>query len=347
MKKHLFIGLLVTASAVTMAQTAFSVTEGAPAYVYSLPATELVFELEVEKTVEKPGVFFQYSQRYLATSQVVTAESTNYSLKSVRMSTRSVADISRTFSVSPAEVSGLVVDANGLLAGVNVEVPRKGLVREHQRAPQRSVSLRARPEGMLPLNQEYMMAGSTAKLAEGAAYQIYRLRESRINLLSGEVDAMPDGEALKQMLAGIDNQERELTELFVGSVRKSTERHRIVYRPDPAELETVLFRLSARRGIVANDDLGGEPYFVVFDPESIQVKPSADSKFKAVEPVLFTVVPAPTSVEVSDGVTTLLKQQVDLPQFGVLIPYDARLLRSRTLVMEVDPSTGRLLRMQP
>ena len=347
MRKHLLIGLLMMVPLLMLAQPAFTVTEGAPAMVYSLPATELVFDLEIEKTVEKPGVFFQYSQRYLATNQVITAELTSYALKSVRMTTRAVADISRTFSVSPAEVSGLVVDSKGLLAGINVEVPHRRIMREAERPSNRPSPLLARPEGLLPLNQEYMMAGSTAKMAEGAAYHIYRIRESRVNLLSGEVDAMPDGKALQQMLAGLDQQERELTELFIGSVRTSTERHRIVYRPTLAEPEAVLFRLSARRGIVANDDLGGDPYFVVLDPEEIQKKPSEDSKFKAVEPVLFTVLPASTTVEVSDGVTTLLKQQVDIPQFGVLMPYDARIMRSRTLVMEVDPSTGRLLRMLP
>ena len=47
-------------------------------------------------------------------------------------------------------------------------------------------------------SEELLMAGSTAKQAEVAAKQIYRVRESRLNILTGEADNLPpDGEAMK------------------------------------------------------------------------------------------------------------------------------------------------------
>lgn len=346
MKKSTLFGWLVAVAASATAQSSLSLVEGVPALVYSLPATELVFEVEIEKTVEQPGVFYQYSQRYLATSKVVTEESVNYQLRSVRMNTQTVADTARRFAVSPQLLKGLVVNEKGILVGVNVPGPRK-VVKQEREVIRRQEQPAPRPEGMLPLNQEYMMAGSTAKMAEGAAYQIYALRESRINLLSGEMDHMPaDGEALKLMLQGIDRQERELTELFIGSVRTELIRHRVTLVPDTAELEKVLFRLSAKRGLVDNDDLGGEPYYVVLEPEIITPQPQYDLKAKPVIPVLYSVLPALTTVEVSDGVRTLLSQKTELPQFGVLLPYDIALLKSKVFSMELDPATGRLLKIK-
>lgn len=346
MKKLLIFGWLLAFSAYTTAQGTFSLTEGVPSLVYSLPATELVFEVDVEKRVEKPGVFYQYSQRYLATSQVVTEESVNYQLRSVRMHIQSVADTARRFVVDPKLMNALVVNEKGILVGVNSDASRRQVIKE-RKISDKTERLSPRPEGLLPLNQEYMMAGSTAKMAEGAAYQIYALRESRINLLSGEMDHMPaDGDALKQMLQGIDRQERELTELFTGSIRTEVSTHHLTMVPDTAELEKVLFRLSAKRGMVDNDDLGGEPYYVVFDPETIPVQPQYDLKAKPVVPLLYSVVPATTTIEVSDGVRTLLKQKAEIPQFGVLIPYDASLLKSKQFSMELDPTTGRLLKFQ-
>lgn len=45
------------------------------------------------------------------------------------------------------------------------------------------------------------MAGSTARQAEVAAKQIYRIRESRLNILTGEADNLPpDGEAMKLVI---------------------------------------------------------------------------------------------------------------------------------------------------
>lgn len=346
MKKYTFSVCLVVLGITASAQQSFSLTQGVTSLVYALPATELVVDVEIEKTVEKPGAFYQYSQRYLATSNVVTEESVNYKLRSVQLHTQAVADTARRFAVSPMLLRGLVVNEKGILVGVNTEKPRPVVVRQRETI-HRQEQLSPRPEGLLPLNQEYMMAGSTAKMAEGAAYQIYALRESRINLLSGELDRMPaDGDALKQMLQGIDRQERELTELFTGSVRTEIVRHRVTLMPDTAELEKVIFRLSTKRGVVDNDDLGGDPYFIVLEPETIPVSPQFDPKAKPVVPVLYSVLPATTTIEISDGVHTLLKQKADIPQFGVLIPYDASLLKSKNFSLELDPATGRLLKLQ-
>lgn len=346
MKKITFFAFVLAITATAIAQRSFSLTEGVTSLVYALPATEIVVDVEIEKTVEKPGLFYQYSQRYLATSTVVTEESVNYQLRSVKLHTQPLADTARRFTVAPHLLKSLVVNEKGILVGANIENPRPVMKREQEVVRRREL-LSPRPHGLLPLNQEYMMAGSTAKMAEGAAYQIYALRESRINLLSGEMDRMPsDGDALKQMLEGIDRQERELTELFTGSVRTETVRHRVTLMPDTAELEKVLFRLSAKRGVVDNDDLGGDPYFIVFEPETIPVQPQLDPKAKPIVPVLYSVVPASTSIEISDGVHTILRQKAEIPQFGVLIPYDVSLVKSKNFSMELDTATGRLLRLQ-
>lgn len=351
--KNLFITALFAAALTSVqAQTPYA-HSGEPVLVYALPATELVFDLEIEKSTEKPGVFYQYSQRYLATSKVVTEESVNYQLKTVRMTTRPVVDKALRFSVSPELVPGLVLTREGLLAGVNVPSPHKKII--ERKIERRMDNSHPRPEGMIALNQEYMMAGSTAKMAEGAAYQIYTIRESRLNLLSGEMENLPsDGESLKLMLQGLDRQERELTELFTGQVRKETIHHRISLVPDSSQHETLLFRLSAKRGVVANDDLGGEPYYLAIDQEAIPkkapvvVKAKAPKKSKTPPPViaLYTVLPVNATIEVSDGVNTLLREQAPISHFGVLVPHYSTLFTSKTVQMEVDPATGRMLRIQ-
>lgn len=63
------------------------------------------------------------------------------------------------------------------------------------------------------LTEEILMAGSTAKMAELVAKEIYNIRESKNALVRGQADNMPkDGEQLKIMLANLEEQEAAMTE---------------------------------------------------------------------------------------------------------------------------------------
>ena len=95
-------------------------------------------------------------------------------------------------------LSSVVVNEQGILCGVNVPaVSVKNCETKANILTKNAKQLST--QDLLPLTQDYMMAGSTAKMAEGAAKQIYTIRESRLNLLTGEVDHMPDGEAMRIM----------------------------------------------------------------------------------------------------------------------------------------------------
>ena len=112
-------------------------------------------------------------------------------------------------------------------------------------------------------SEELLMAGSTAKQAEVAAKQIYRIRESRLNILTGEADNLPpDGEAMKLVIQQLEEQEKALTNLFTGILTKETEHYEVSISP-PRQLDKeVLFRFSKQLGIVDADDLGGTPVYM-------------------------------------------------------------------------------------
>ena len=95
MKKLLFLLIVLVFSFGTKAQSTFSLTEGEPALVYSLPKTEFNIEIETEKTTQKPGVYYRYSERYLATNKVITEEKTTFRLKSIKVKTTAVPDSTR------------------------------------------------------------------------------------------------------------------------------------------------------------------------------------------------------------------------------------------------------------
>lgn len=320
-------------------------TENQPAMIYSLPKSEICIQIELEKTSRKPGIYYQYSERYLATNQIALEDKTTYRLKSVKLSTIPVADPKRTYVIQPTKKSALnqiSVNEKGILCGVNVACKPSDTNAEKVAVFKNSEPLNANT--LLPLGEEYMMAGSVAKLAEGAAKQIYRIRESRLSLLTGDLEHAPaDGVSMQSMLDGLNKLEKELTELFIGKTLTTTEKITIIMHADSAMNEAIAFRFSAFKGIVDPDDLSGNPYFLSIKPERIKTNAANPKVKNRVDQTINTIYPAKATIELTDGINTLCSIKTELPQFGVIVPLSADVFDTAKLKVFVDPSNGRLL----
>lgn len=331
---------LFVSSLMLMLTVAGIAQEARQALYYSLPKTKLCVEIELEKTTRKPGQFYRYSERYLATTNVITAEKTEYKLKSVTVTPVAVPDSSRTFSVDPEKSPlNLCVNADGILCGVNVALPSV-----HQSVTVRkTVKEEGVNNGLLPLTEEFMMAGSEAKMAEGAAKQIYHIRESRLSLLTADVEKMPaDGASLKTMLEGLDRSERRLSELFIGSTTIETETRKIYVTPVGAINNQVLFRVSTLLGLVSADDLSGAPYYMTL---SAATESGSAVKEKPSPVAFYYLQPAQASVLLSDGVNVINRTDVFISQMGKLLSLPQNLFKKDDLKVQIDPLTGRLLRI--
>ena len=115
MKKLLIISNFIVLCLLATAQNPFSLTEGQSVLVYSLPKTELCIEIVTEKVTENPGVFYRYSERYLATDKVITEEKTSYKLKNISVKPRAIADPKRTYSFEPPRINSYNVCYTKLL----------------------------------------------------------------------------------------------------------------------------------------------------------------------------------------------------------------------------------------
>jgi len=353
MKRQILILLTIVLSVIVSAQVPFSLTDGECAVVYALPKTELCIEVQTEKVTQRPGMFYRYSERYLATSKVITAEKTTYNLKRITVRTRAVADPARTYKFAYAnekssQLIHLSINTQGILCGVNVPVVLKTKSTSAVTLPKSDIS---QVQPLLPLGEEYMMAGSEAKLAEGAAKQIYRIRESRVGLLTADVEKLPaDGDSFTSMLNGLNKMECELTELFVGKTNTEIQTQTIYLTPDSALTNRVIFRLSALRGIVSSDDLSGKPYYISIKPtiiRSVAPDPKAKKEKQSKEKeVLYTVLPASTQISIGDGINDYFDGLFFIPQFGKVIPLSDDFLKQKDLKITIDPQTGRLLEIK-
>ncbi len=114
------------------------------------------------------------------------------------------------------------------------------------------------------LSQETLMAGSTARQAELVARQIFDLRRSRTDILTGEAENMPpDGNAYKMVMDEIDMQEKALTQLFTGTVNTEffTKSYTIV--PEEKNIDRmVITRFQKNWDLLMPATSPGEPVFL-------------------------------------------------------------------------------------
>jgi len=345
MKKLFLVSILFVLTFKATSQVPFSMNGGEPVIVYALPKTELCIQVEIERTTQQPGMFYRYSGRYLATNKVITEEKTSYRLKSILVLPRAIPDPARTFSFSGGgNLSNVHISLtpNGILCGVNVPVETPVETSKATILPFKE----NKPEALLPLGEEYMMAGSEAKLAEGAAKQIYRIRESRLSLLTADIDKLPsDGDSFKSMLEGMNTLESKLTELFTGKTTIESQTQTLYLTPTSEVANDVLFRLSALKGLVTADDLSGVPYYISIKPTENKNN-NGEKKPSPLKNGIFYILPASTLVTIGDGVNTFLSEQLDIPQFGITIPLSESLLKQPATKVLIDRQTGRLLRVE-
>ena len=333
------------------AEAQVSLIEGQSAIVYALPKTELFFEIELEKIDQTPGIYYQYSERFLAEKNIITQAKTSYKILNISLSSKAIPDENRTFNVPIVKnslLNAIVVNSAGLLCGVNVPYTFDDKTGETPTATKRAET--TQNSAAMPLSEEYLLAGSNAKLAEGAAKQIYRLRESKLNLLSGEMENPPaDGVAFRTMLTGLEDMERELTELFVGKTLTTTETKTVRFLPDEATKNKVLFRLSTFKGLVDADDMSGSPYYINVLPIKVGVVTDENQKAKKAskkQQYLYTIEPANTNITITAGTNEILNKTMPLPQLGAMIPFNEDLLVNSNTKVYIDHTTGRLLRIE-
>ena len=231
--------------------------------IFSLPQTHLDLEVVATKTIRKAGPYYQYAEKYLGIPGAITQDSESWSLTSVKVNPYGVPDPEEQYLMQFKSGSDgyIVLDENGLLLSINTEPVVDTIVPIEPKAKKKSPL--DNHDYAKVYSEELLMSASTAKMAEVAAKQLYRIRESRLNLVTGEVDELPaDGESFKLVIQQLDEQEAALTALFMGTTQTETVVKHIDYIPVAEATNEVVFRISDLYGIVDSNNLSGAPIYL-------------------------------------------------------------------------------------
>lgn len=286
---------------------------------YALPKTSLIVTAEVTKVTCKAGPYYKYAEKYLGVKDAVTNDHVYYELGKIYLENKGVPDEENTYTIefkSKTVAPYVYLTEDGLMCSINAdytpaEANLKNTKHEAQAAETTDVTA--------VMTEELLMAGSVTRQAEVAAKQIYRLRESKMDIVSGEADNMPpDGEAMKLVLQQLTDQEQALTTLFIGRRQRKTTFHEVRIVPQDDLNKEVLFRFSEKLGVLDADDLGGQPvYLSLHATERVpELDPKeAEKKEKMLKGIVYNV-PGKARVEIETGTKKLYRGEVQIVQFG-------------------------------
>ena len=329
----------------TLAQTAVSTylpgvtPEGA---IYLLPKTGIRISIQVEKTTYTPGELCKYAERYLRIKEVSPTPSVSYRITGIRQEAYAVADTSKHYAIkfdAKTAATNVRLSDDGILLAINADPTTIPATKPFVAAP--------RPASVNPrqyMNEETLAAGSTAKMAELIAQDIYEIRESRNLLVRGQTDNMPkDGEQLRLMLNQLDKQDQAMTSLFIGITEKDTTEHTITVIPDKMSDQQVLFRFSQKLGLLESDDFAGEPYY--YKVEDLKTVPPVEvidpKKKNKPAPGVYVNVPGKLRSTISDAKGVISTAEFPAGQFGNVELLSGALFNKRyTTRLWLNPLSG-------
>lgn len=279
MKKKLLLLLALVASCIIAKGQVF----------YSLPQTSLQVKVKVKKTVFIPGPLAAYAEKYLGV-EATRSNSTSYAIEELSLTSSVEADpalsIALNFGgIKNASANFLTFSAYGLLvapgyfsggeASVGQEFTEDDKWSDNIQAVSnlatkttnlyRSVQNEAGEIEKVAVPQTQVIEKTPEQRAEETAALIFKLRQKRIDILTGETDASYySGEALGAAMQEIARLENDYTSLFVGKtfVSRQEASFSIVPKAKAGKQTYVIFRISDTEGVVPADNMAGRPVYL-------------------------------------------------------------------------------------
>ena len=317
----LLLSLFAAAAPTVSAQTAVAPYRPgltAEGITYHLPLTGLHLTVQTRCRHYVPGEYAAYARALLDRKDVMLNAFDTWTLEGVKVDAFGTPDSTAAYTIRLDHRTSaplVTLSPEGLLLAVNAEATQPATLSQPGvrtiAAPTLNADRYKTPD--------MLRAGSTARRAELAVAEIFDIRENRNQLIKGQADFNPkDGEQLKTMLAQLDEREKALTSLFVGTYTEEERTFTFDYLPRRTEQGRVLFRFSKYLGIVDPDDAAGMP--VTLTVEDLQnIRPAYDDgkpkKKKAQEDLRYRV-PGEAKVHVALGDETLYEANIPMAQFG-------------------------------
>lgn len=320
--------------------------------VYALPRTgiHIVVDVELEKLIHGP--YNAYAQKYLGISNAPGADSENWNITNVSLSTFGEPDPNAVYRATGAIATLLSLSDDGVLLGINSEVKQ----------PENKVVTSVFPQKLAvpddlwnDLSMHSFMSDkkdSTKKIgsnfksleekAAEAAHDILKLRKRKALALAAKYDKLPpDGVAYQVMTAELDKIIDNYLSLFAG--KKINRKYQLAFDVVPdgkSNKGLVAFRFSPTAGILPESNVSGKPIMLEIEPNGeLKQKVEAKGSGEATTKGIYYRVPVVAQVRLLNGADILAQAKMAIAQFGVVTPLPDGLLNGEYSI-EFHPASG-------
>ncbi len=337
------------------------VTEGVT--IYSLPSTALILTVDAEREVYTPGPYAKFAQKYLGITVPQEAKD-SYQLLSIKLTPYLEADPSQRYIMNLAEVrnpqaaTGLLkFTSQGLVLLLDQEKGQGSywsfptlvdkLAINSKEATQNFTSTETtlyknvkNSEGgyeKVAIQQSQVVEKSPEKKAQEVADLIFKLRQKRIDIITGDTDATFSGEALGAAIKEINRLEEDFMSLFLGKTETASQSmvFTVIPKADAPRQLYIAFRFSPTLGILSPTTLTGRPIVLELTPESPKTTNDKEevSKKKTSEPdpkknpLIYYRVPSVCQLKVLDGEELLLQSRMPIYQLGEILSFPVKMLK--------------------
>jgi Domain of unknown function (DUF4831) len=319
--------------------------------IYVLPQTVLKVEITYSEVKSVPGPFLEYAEKYLGIREVIRHNSSQWQIQDLKVSPHQEIDPQMAFQLH-------LLEGELNVAGMNAQL-QKGVimdgtaqVQEAIMSPAMGVSVskdyvqyldlgiesnfQDRIETMyktivtdtsfveVPVNRTITEQKSISKKAEEAAEFLLELRTRRFELLTGEYEGYPEGEAMKSTLDKLDELEASYLSLFTGKTlrRQETRSWFIVPESGSESSSYSLGVFSEQLGFVPQEMMEGTLLRIVINPmgKTRNLEAYYLGKFsKSLDNVFYYRVPDLVKMKLMLGKTELAQQRISVYQAGALV----------------------------
>lgn len=325
------IFLLLVGAIMAGAISAQVLDENESALIYYSPKTALTLDFIYTVEQFERGQYAEYAEAMLGVSDVVMETASVYTLKDVHVGTTTTIDYERPHKVVNDGAYPLLLTINdkGLLTGYNVHSFSKQMPKKEPEC--RHNEPKHAPARVAPYPEDVLKAAHPEAQAMEIAKQIFHLRETRTYLLNGEVEHAPaDGEAMRMVLEELNNQERALTELFIGRKCMRTELKTVRLEPNNAG-EFLFF--SDENGFTDSENIDADTIEVRMDCQqqvAQPVDPKAKKKAQELSQIVYNV-PGYCTVNVLYKGNSLAKRAIPVAQLGIDVALPKKMFTGKDL----------------
>ena len=308
---------------------------------YSLPSTTITLEVEAVQEKFYAGPYAKYAEKYLGI-KAGQKDETTFQLTQVKIAPYVEADQSRRYTVNvkkgTIDATFLKLSAEGLISFADANFADESIwrfpvetrgdfsangVTSNLTSESTTLYRNEKKESMynkVSVQQDMVVEKSPEKRAAETADMILKLREKRLQIVTGDTDATYSGEAMGAAIEELTRLEKEYMTLFTGYSEYQTQVKRFEIVPDPKRESQmyIAFRLSDTAGLVPADNMSGRPVVLELVPQEFMQPQVTAEEVKAVaKPVeAYFRIPAICSVKLIDSGNAVLQTRIPVYQLG-------------------------------